>query len=389
MTNHNNKIDISVILPCLNEEKAIESCLRQLEILTLENSYKLEVIIVDNNSTDSSPSILSKMKEENFPFEFKVVKETIRGYGSAYQKGLSIARGKYLIMVDLDGTYDFFDIPKFIEKLQQGFDLVVGNRFINNKKLGSMPWHHRYIGNPLLSGIVRLLFKIKIRDIHCGIRAITLTSLKKITLRTSGMEFASEMIIKSAKNKLSITEIPVIYKERIGKSKLNTFQDGWRHLRFILLYSPLVIFLIPGTILFVLGVILMSIQYFINISIFNIHFYIHPMFLFSSFIIIGYQLIFFAFFAKIYSIIHMSEKNEIFEKMFKYITIEKAGIAGLIMSLFGIGIYIFIFYNWINSNMGPLEEEKNALIGLTSIILGVQTVASAFMLSIIGIKETK
>lgn len=274
-------------------------------------------------------------------------------------------------MADLDGTYDFRDIPKFIDLLKKGNDLIIGNRFAKvtekntTNKLGSMPWHHKYIGNPVLSGLVRLFFGVKIKDIHCGIRAITKEKLVTLNLKARGMEFASEMIIKATKSHLSISEIPVTYTERFGSSKLNSFQDGWRHLRFILIYSPMVIFLIPGIVIFLIGII----------STLNASVYLHQLFLSAGCTIIGYQLIYFTFFAKIYAITHLGEKNILFEKLFNYITLERAGIIGMLFLI--IGILNEIYNNGI----------QGSIFGLILLVIGVQTISSAFMLSILAIKE--
>lgn len=396
--NHGNKytLDLSIILPCLNEEKAIVICLdsikRTLAEIAHKRKFAAEIIIVDNNSTDTSVVIIQKYKETNQSLNIILAEEKTSGYGSAYQKGILIAKGNYIFMADLDGTYDFADIPRFIEKLDAGFDLVVGNRFIKsgktkNKPLGSMPWHHRYIGNPFLSAVVRLFFGVKIRDIHCGARAIRHQALDSISLYTIGMEFASEMIIKAAKAKMAITEIPIAYSARIGTSKLNSFRDGWRHLRFIFLYSPLIIFLLPGMILFILGLISMVLMYVSNPTFLHTTFNLYPMFISSGCMIVGYQLIYFAFFAKTYGMVHMGEKNTIFEKLFEYITLEKAGIIGLLLLLCGTSICISILYGWVDSGFDSLNAIKNSILALTLLIIGAQTISSAFMLSIIGIKR--
>ena len=379
----NGKMDLSIVLPCLDEEKAIKLCIDQITKTVSEHEISTEIIIVDNNSKDGSVNIINSIIEENNKtnrlITIYLVHEPIRGYGSAYQKGFSYVKGKYVLMADLDGTYDFSDIPRFIDELKKGSDLVVGNRFAkisnkniadsystdSNNRLGSMPWHHKYIGNPVLSGLVRLFFGVKIKDIHCGIRAIKRESLNKINLRARGMEFASEMIIKATKENLLITEIPVAYNERFGSSKLNSFQDGWRHLRFILIYSPMVIFLIPGVIIFLTGIV----------STLGTSLYTHQLLLSAGCTIIGYQLIYFTFFAKIYAITHLGENNPLFEKLFRYITLEKAGIAGILALIVGI----------LNEIYG--NPVKGPIFGLILLVIGVQTISSAFMLSILAIKE--
>ena len=382
----NKKIDLSIILPCLNEENAIRPCLDNIRNVIDKNNFSAEVIIVDNASTDASLHTAYEYQKSNPSFPLIIAEEKIRGYGSAYQKGFSVARGKNVFIADLDGTYDFNEIPCFIAKINEGYDLVVGNRF-TGKKMGSMPWHHQYIGNPMLSAMVRLFFGVKIKDIHCGARALSLDNFKKLHMTTRGMEFASEMIIKAAKANMSVTEIPIAYAERIGTSKLHSLRDGWRHTRFILLYSPLILFFLPGIFLFCGGLISMILLYLGNLSFLNITLYIHPMFFSSVCIIAGYQLIYFSFFAKTYAITHMEEKSNLFEILFKYITLERACSIGLILLAAGILMFGLIFYGWIHSGFGPLNQIKNSIIALTMLTLGIQTISSAFMLSIISIKK--
>jgi len=376
--------EISIILPCLNERGAIISCLREIKKAIEEHSLEAEAIVVDNGSTDGSADVvLEYMKEFAF---LKLVREERGGYGYAYLTGFREAGGKYIFMGDADGTYDFGEIPKFIEKLRRGSDLVIGNRFSGMMEKGSMPILSR-IGNPLLSSLVRIFFGVKIKDIHCGARAVSKKALDEITLRTGGMEFASEMVIKAARKNLSISEIPIAYRVRIGKSKLHSFADGWRHLRFILLYSPLFLFFLPGMFLFLFGAGLMALFYFFEPILFGIRFQTHPMFLFSLMAILGYQLILFGSFSKIYAITHLGEESPFFEKMFKYITIERAGIFAVLLGLFGAGVFIYIFVKWFNSGFDSLFEIKNSIVALTLLTIGAETFFSSFILSILGIKE--
>ena len=250
-----------------------------------------------------------------------------------------------------------------------------------------MPWLHRYLGNPFLSFLTRELFKIKIKDIHCGARAISRAALEKITLHTTGMEFASEMIIKAAKAGLKITEVPIVYQPRIGESKLKSFPDGWRHLRFMLLYSPNFLFLVPGAILFSLGAVLMAYFYFFSPKFIGVQLYVHPMFLFAVLIMVGYQIMFFAFFSRIYAVTYLGDKDRSIEYFFQKITLEKAGIFGLLLFLGGAALYLYIFSKWLHSGFGSLDEIKNSIVALTLVVLGIQTFFSAFMFSVLGIKE--
>lgn len=387
--------DITIILPCLNEEKALNHCLDEIEKTVILNNLDAEVLVVDNGSTDKSASIVQERaqiyKGKNSQLwkgpSITLLHEANTGYGSAYQKGFEHARGAYIFMADSDGTYEFKDIPLFIDNLRSGTDLVVGNRFAKVIGKDSMPWLHKHIGNPFLSFLVKTFFNVKIHDIHSGVRAIKKDAYSKMVLYTRGMEFASEMIIKAARSKLVIKEIPVTYRPRIGESKLRSFIDGWRHLRFILLYSPLLLFMLPGFILFTAGFTSLLLLYFFQIKIFAIQLYIHPMFYSSLATILGYQLIAFAGFSKVYAITHLGDTDERINKLFKYINLERASLIGILLTLIGLSIYAYIFTTWIKSNLGDLNQIKNSIVALTFVIIGIQTFFSSFMFSIIGIKE--
>jgi glycosyltransferase involved in cell wall biosynthesis len=376
---------ISIVLPCLNEEASIKTCLEKIQTLIKKHAWDAEVIVVNNNSTDRSEALLQE-QQMTFP-ELRIVQESKRGYGSAYLRGFAVAQGEYLVMADIDQTYDFFELDRFIETLTHGAGLVIGNRFSGNMHDEAMPWHHRTLGNPVLSFLVRLFFQTNVRDVHCGMRAITRTTLNRLNLNAPGMEFASEMIIKAVQKKVLITEVPISYHPRVGDSKLRSFADGWRHLRFMLLYSPLYLFLLPGIIFFVLGAVSMLAMYFGVFSIIGIQFVVHPMFVSALLMIVGYQLITFTGFAKAYAFTHLGEKSALLEKIFRIFSIETASIIGLISIVLGITVYVFILYRWINSGFGSLNEIKNAIVGLTLAVLGVQTISAAFMTSMLSIKE--
>ncbi len=290
-------------------------------------------------------------------------------------------------MADADCSYDFNEIPNFISQLKKGYDLVIGNRFAGKMHDNAMSFSHRYIGNPVLSFVLRLFFGTKIKDSQSGMRAIKKQALEKLNLKTTGMEFASEMIIKSLKNNLKIKELAIGYYPRKGKSKLRTFSDAWKHLRFMLLYSPLFLFFIPGIILFLIGTATMFWLYFSNPEILGIKLQFHPMFLSSLLTIVGYQLIIFSVFAKTYAITHLGENSERMRKLYRLITIEKASVLGILISLVGVIVYIFILFKWINSGFGSLNEIKNSILALTLIVIGMQTILSSFMLSILSIKQ--
>lgn len=366
----------SIILPCRNEEKTIGACIKKIKWIMDSIGEKDYEIIVSDSSSDNSSNIARSLGA-------KIVKHE-QGYGNAYLEGFKVAKGDILILGDSDDTYDFLEIPRLIKYVPE-YDLVLGKRKYIHE--GAMSLLHRYIGNPVLSFTLRLFFNAKIKDVHTGFRVIKREKLEKLNLRTTGMEFASEMIIKAIKNKLKIKEVPIHYHKRKGKSKLRSFGDGWRHLRFMLLYSPLYLFLIPGLTVFFLGLILTSLLYYGLFDMFSLKFGYHMMFVTSLLIILGYQLIFFSVFAKTYSVTNLGEKSSTIDFINKFLTIERAIFIGLLIILSGIVIGGFIIIKWINSGFGDLQEIKNAIITLTLIVLGIQTIFSSFMLSTLGIKE--
>ncbi len=371
--------ELSIILPCRNEEQALEGCLLQIRSITNSCSIHSEIIVSDS-STDHSPEIAKKRG-------VVLVKHDKEGYGQAYLEGFKVASGKYIFCADPDGSYDFAEIPNFLNYLREGYDFVIGNRFKGRIAPGAMPLLHRYIGNPLFSFLLRIFFKTKISDVHCGMRALSREALDKLHLKTLGMEFASEMVIKAVKKKLKIQESPINYYKRRGKSKLRSFADGWRHLRFMLLYSPFFLFFVPGLVLFLFGIILMGWLYAGSPAILGIKLFYHPMFFASVSAIVGYQIVIFALFAKTYAVTHLGEDSPRLQSLYRYVTIEKAGTAGILILLSGIIIYTFIFLKWIKSGFGALHEVKMSIVALTFIAIGTQTIFSSFMLSMLGIKE--
>ncbi|MGB9598431.1 MAG: glycosyltransferase family 2 protein [Minisyncoccales bacterium] len=371
--------EISIVLPCQNEEQALPFCLRKIKEIIEKNKLSAEIIVSDS-SFDKSPAIAQREG-------VILVKHDQPGYGRALLEGFKKARGKYIFFADADGTYDFSEIPRFIEELKRGYDLVIGNRFTGRMEKNSMPFLRKYIGNPFFSFLFKFFFGIKIKDPHSGIRALKKEILKKLDLQTNDMEFASEMIIKAKKNNLKIKEISTSYFCRKGRSKLKNFAHGWQHLKLILVYSPFFIFFLPGILLLFSGFFFLFYFYFFSPYFFGIKFFYHPMFIFSLMVLIGYQLIFFALFAKIYSLFLFKEKNKNFEKILKFLTIEKGIFFGLFFILFGLLIYLFVLSEWLKFHFSPLLETKRAIIGFTFISLGVQTIFSSFMLSILLLKK--
>ncbi len=356
-----NKIQqkISIVLPCLNEENGLKIILPEIFNVCEKNNYDYEIILSNNNSSDKSEYVFTEITENlNIKHKVKIIKETNPGYGITYLSGFKAATGDIFIMADADGSYDFNHIPNLINKINEGYDLVIGNRFSGNMDKKSMPWLNKFLGNPILSFLVRLFFKTKVKDVHSGMRAIKTEAYKKMNLYTKGMEFASEMIIQASKKNLKVSEININYRNRIGHSKLKAFRDGWKHLRFILIYSPYYVFLFPGLILFFTGFIstLLNIQILISTTI----------------LILGYQMMFFGVFNKFYAINHLGDYDHTMNKLVKFLTLEKMMTSGFI--LFLISIISFIY-------------TQNTIYAILFLNLSMQTIFSSFMISIIGIKE--
>lgn len=368
---------VSIILPCRNEEESIGQVISQIKKVVRENNIDAQIIVSDSSS-DSSFEIAKSLGVD-------IVKHDKEGYGTAYLEGFKAAKGDYIFIADADSTYDFNEIPRFLKYLEEGYDFVIGNRFGGKMEKGAMPFLHRYVGNPVLSGLFRIFFNSNIKDVHCGMRALSRKAWISLDLQSTGMEFASEMILKAVKRNFKIKQLPINYHARKGSSKLKTFNDGWRHLRFMLLYSPFFLFFVPGFLFALIGFIFLISFYFFNFHINNITFYVYPMFIFSLFTIFGYQLMFFSLFSKIYSIVHLQEKDRKFEKFFRYFNLEKGILFGALLILFGILFFGFVLFKWISTGFGELNEIKNSVLALTFFVLGIQTVFFSFMLSILGI----
>jgi len=381
--NTNYEFEVSVVMPCLNEEHTIEACIEKVQKCFKDHNINGEVVISDNGSTDKSVELAEKLGA-------RVVHQPIKGYGNAYHKGFSEAKGKYIIMGDSDNTYPFDEIHNFIEPLRNGQDLVMGSRLRGTILPGAMPWLHQYIGNPFLSWFLNFLFKTGVSDSHCGMRAFTQEAYKKMDLKTSGMEFASEMVINSSLTKLKITEIPITYYPRDGESKLHSFRDGWRHMRFMLMYSPTHLFLIPGIITMAIGMLLMILLQRGPVKIFGHGFDTHFVVLGGLMTLLGYQIINLGIYAKAISQSkRFLTKDKTINYMQKAFTLEKGIILGLVVFFAGFAINFYILITWIGSDLGSLHLEKPAMLGFVLIIIGIQTVFSSFILSMLYLRTDK
>jgi len=378
-----NKPDVSVVLPCLNEEATIGECIKNIKNIFKKENINGEIIVSDNGSVDNSVKIAKSM-------DVKVVYQPLKGYGAAYLKGIHEARGKFIVMGDSDATYNFLEIPLLLKPLKEGYDFVIGNRFKGIIKKDAMPWVHRYIGNPFLSGLVNLFFKTNFSDVHCGFRAFTKEAFEKMNLKTTGMEFASEMVVSASKNRLKICEVPISYNTRRGKSKLKSFSDGWRHLRFILMYSPTYLFLVPGLFLFLVGLvsIILLKQGPLSIAGFNID--IHFMLLGSLLTLLGYQIINLGLCARTYAITIGFEKHDkLIDFIAKHISLERGVVIGIGVFLIGFFVSFKILFSWVHGSFSSMNEIRNIIFSMTILIVGVQTIFSSFFLSMLLVERDK
>jgi glycosyltransferase involved in cell wall biosynthesis len=369
---------VSVVIPCLNEEDNIEQCVALARTVLEEHGIHGEVVVADNASEDRSAELAASAGA-------RVVTEPRRGYGSAYRAGFAVARGRYIVMADADLTYDFRDIPRFVEHLEQGAELVMGDR-MDNIHPGAMPWLHRYVGNPVLTGVLNLFFRTGVKDAHCGMRALRRDVLPRLDLRTTGMEFASEMVIRASKERLDIRELPIEYHPRGGASKLSSFRDGWRHLRFLLVHSPTYLFVLPGALLAALGT-LVSLVSLLNIEVFGREWYLHAMIAGSLLLIVGTQIVSLGLCAHAYGTYFMGEKDRWFDRMRARFRLEHGLLLGSAILLVGLIIAATIVGVWVNRGFGQLSEERLAVLAATLIIVGIQVFFSSFLLSILGLRR--
>jgi len=369
---------VSVVIPCLNEADNIEACVTSALNVMREHGIAGEVVVADNASEDRSAELAEAAGA-------RVVREERRGYGSAYLAGFAAARGRYIVMADADLTYDFEEIPTFVAHLDNGAELVMGDR-MDNIKPGAMPWLHRYVGNPVLSGILNLFFKTGISDAHCGMRALRRDVLPRLDLRTTGMEFASEMVIRAGKENLRISEFPIHYHPRGGESKLNTWSDGWRHLRFLLVHSPTHLFVWPGLLLAALGT-LISLVSASGIELLGRQWQLHTMVGGSLLMIVGVQVLSLGLCAHAYGTYFMGEKDAWFDRMRARYRLEHGLVLGTSVAALGVIVAAVIFVQWVDNGFGSLSEERLAILAATLVVIGMQVVFSSFLLSIIGLRR--
>jgi glycosyltransferase involved in cell wall biosynthesis len=369
---------VSVVIPCLNEAGNIVSCVTAALEAIVRMGVHGEVVVADNNSEDDSARLAERAGA-------RVVVEQRRGYGSAYLAGFAASRGRYIVMADADLTYDFDEIPRFVAALEEGAEMVIGDR-MDNIQPGAMPWLHQYIGNPILTGLLNLFFRTGISDAHCGMRAVRRDVLARLDLRTTGMEFASEMVIRASKEKLKIAEFPIEYHPRGGESKLSSFRDGWRHLRFLLVHSPNHLFIGPGALLAGLGTIIV-VAVGAGLDFFGRAWGVHALIGGALLMIVGTQVLALGLCAHAYGTYFMGEKDPWFDRMRSRFRLEHGLLLGGAFVLLGVVLGGLILATWISHGFGSLADEHLAVIAATLMIVGIQIFFSAFLLSILGLRR--
>jgi len=373
----NSNIEVSVVIPSLNEEATIGLCIEKIWKVFQEHNINGEIIVADN-SIDSTPEIAKSLGAV-------VVTPDRRGYGYACRYGFKHAKGKYIVIGDADNTYDFSEIVKLIEPLRKDeADIVIGSRFKGCIEKNAMPLLHKYIGNPLLTFFINLFFKAGVSDANSGFRAFKRESLEVMDLKSDGMEFASEMIIKAIKKGLRIREVPITYHPRMaGKSKLKSFSDGWRHLKFMLLFTPKYVYFIPSLASLIFGLFMLL------IALTNIHLGyspgVHSSILGGMFTILGYNIFMMGIFTDTYIArkIHV-EMSKITMTILRKVTVERGIFMGIVLALIGFAYTIYLFNIWISSSFRILPIRGQNVIGFTLIILGLQTIFYSILLSILS-----
>jgi glycosyltransferase involved in cell wall biosynthesis len=377
-------VEVSIVMPCLNEAETLAKCIRHAQSAIAKGGFAAEIIVADNGSTDGSQQIARDLGA-------RVVDVPRKGYGSALIGGIDAAKGQFVVMGDADDSYDFEAIGPLIDKLRQGYDLVVGNRFMGGIEPGAMPWSHRWVGNPVLTFISRVFFHAPVGDTHCGLRAFKKDAYEKMRLRATGMEFASEMVIKASLKGMRITEVAVVLRPD-GRSRaphLRTWRDGWRHLRFMLLFSPRWLFLYPGLALFAVGVLLSALLLPGPLHVAGVRLDIHTLLVAGFLSLIGYQLVLFAVFTKIFAVrMGFHPPHPVLEGLFKYITLEVGLLAGALMVLAGIVGLVLAVASWQSVGFGNLDPSltmREVIPAVLLLAIGTQTVFASFFISILSI----
>jgi glycosyltransferase involved in cell wall biosynthesis len=378
--------ELTVLMPCLNEVETLECCIKKAAEFLKSNQINGEILIADNGSTDGSQEIARRNGA-------RVVDIEQKGYGNALIGGTKQALGKYVIMGDADDSYDFLHLMPFVDKLRQGYELVMGNRFRGGISPGAMPPLHRYLGNPVLSFIGRLFYSSDIGDFHCGLRGYNREAMIRLDLQTTGMEYASEMVVQATLHKLKIAEVPTVLAKD-GRSRpphLRSWYDGWRHLRFLLIYSPKWLFLYPGLVLMAVGFVVMLLLAITPIKINTVTFDINTMLYAAVCLIVGIQGVLFSVFTSVYALNSKyipadSRLISVIEKL----TLEKGLMIGMVLSLLGVVVSVIAFHTWKINSFGPLIPSQIMRVTIPAMVLitsGLQILFGSFLIGILSIKH--
>jgi glycosyltransferase involved in cell wall biosynthesis len=382
--NSDAPVELSIVMPCLNESLTLATCIQKALATMKRLGVEGEVIIADNGSTDGSQEIAANLGA-------RVIPVRTRGYGSALRGGIAAARGQYVIMGDADDSYDFTGLEVFVNKLREGYDLVMGNRFQGGIVPGAMPFLHRYLGNPGLSWLGRVFFGCPVGDFQCGLRGFNKASIDKLDLHTTGMEFSTEMVVKATLHKLRIAEVPTTLSPdgRDRPPHLRTWRDGWRYLRFLLLYSPRWLFFYPGALLLVLGVAISALLLPGPRTIGGATFDYHTLLAGAMAILIGFESMNFAVFSKMFATTEgLLPEDPRLSRWYKYITLEVGLIVGALLVIAGAGLWVFGLSFWRSHHFGALDPEKTLRIvipGFVALTLGTQIILSSFFMSVLGL----
>jgi glycosyltransferase involved in cell wall biosynthesis len=376
--------DVSVVIPCLDEANSIGFCVEKAMHAFRAAGLRGEVVVADNGSTDGSVEVAEKLGA-------CVVHVSQRGYGAALRAGIEAARGAFIIMGDADDSYDFGEVPRFVEQWRSGYDVVMGNRFRGEIKRGAMPWHHKYIGNPGLSWVLNLFFGAGIGDSHCGMRGFTRAVYDRMDLRSTGMEFASEFVIKAAQLHAKVTEIPItLWPDKRGRPPhLRSFRDGWRHLRFMLLYAPNWLFLLPGAALVAVGLFLVFWLFpGPRVITSRVTLDVHTMIFGVIFTLLGVQILSIGAFAKVFSYAERFDRGNVsLKRALTHVTLESGLLVGGLLFAVGFAGCAWVVWKWVASGFGPLEAVRQVLFWSMWLFLGIQVVFASFFLSMLGISR--
>ncbi len=385
MNHTQDSCELSIVMPCLNEAETVGVCVGKARRFLDQEGISGEIVVADNGSTDGSQAIAEREGA-------RVVSVAEKGYGNALMGGITSARGTYVIMGDSDDSYDFFHLSPFVEKLRGGYDLVMGNRFKGGVAAGAMPFLHRYLGNPVLTKIGQILFKSPCGDFHCGLRGFAREAFERMNLQTTGMEFASEIVVKASLLRMRIVEVPTTLSPsgRTRAPHLRSWSDGWRHLRFLLLFSPRWLFLIPGLVLLVMGGFFGSILTWTPIRVGGVVFETNTLLVCSMSLLVGFQIILFGLFAKTFAIRQrLLPEDERMDRFLSIADLEAGLFAGVSLFLAGLVLLMYAVLYWERHDFGPLscpESLRLTIPSVTLIMLGIQTVFSSFLLSVLRLR---